>query len=85
MSQVYLEINAQVTPVTPWSDVLIATLGDAGFESFVTTETGFLAYIAATDYDRDKTEGLLDRYQDQCQVSFTVTEIAPTNWNADCE
>lgn len=41
MSQVYLEINAQVTPVTPWSDVLIATLGDAGFESFVTTETGF--------------------------------------------
>ncbi|MGB0451302.1 MAG: 50S ribosomal protein L11 methyltransferase [Flavobacteriaceae bacterium] len=85
MSQVYLEINAQVTPVTPWSDVLIATLGDAGFESFVTTETGFLAYIAATDYDRDKTQGLLHRYQDQCQVSFTETEIAPTNWNADWE
>ena len=85
MSQVYIEINVQVTPVTPWSDVLIATLGDAGFESFVRTETGFLAYIAVVDYDPDKTQGLLHRYKDQCQVSFIETEIAPTNWNSDWE
>ena len=47
MSQVYIEIDCQVTPVAPWADLLIAALGEIGFESFENTDSGFMAYGSA--------------------------------------
>ncbi len=85
MSQVYVEISCQVTPVYPWSDLLIAELGAEGYESFVNTDIGFLAYISANYFDPKRTQSLLQIYQDQCEVSFTTTEIVATNWNAEWE
>ncbi len=85
MSQVYIEIEAQVTPVEPWADLLIAALGDIGYESFENTDTGFLGYIAASDYDPQTTQGVLQSYSENCSVSFSYKEIAATNWNADWE
>jgi ribosomal protein L11 methyltransferase len=85
MSQVYIEIEAQVTPVDPWSDLLIAALGAMGYESFENTDTGFLGYIVSSDYDPKATQAILQSYSEQCSVSFSSKEIAATNWNADWE
>lgn len=85
MSQVYIEIACHVTPVEPWADLLIAALGEIGFESFENTESGFLAYLAHSDYDRESTQQVLQSYSDHCAVSFTAKEIEATNWNADWE
>ena len=85
MSQVYIEIEAQVTPVDPWSDLLIAALGAMGYESFENTDTGFLGYIVSSDYDPEATQAILQSYSEQCSVSFSSKEIAATNWNADWE
>ena len=85
MSQVYIEIEAQVTPVDPWSDLLIAGLGAMGYESFENTDTGFLGYIVSSDYDPKATQAILQSYSEQCSVSFSSKEIAATNWNADWE
>jgi len=85
MSQVYIEIDTQVTPVEPWADLLIAALGDIGYESFENTDTGFLGYIAASDYEPQTTQAVLQSYSEHCRVSFSTKEIAATNWNADWE
>ena len=85
MSQVYIEIDTQVTPTEPWADLLIAALGDIGYESFENTDTGFLGYIAASDYDPQTTQTVLQTYSEHCSVSFSSKEIAATNWNADWE
>ncbi len=85
MSQVYIEIDTQVTPTEPWADLLIAALGDIGYESFENTDTGFLGYIAASDYDPQTTQAVLQSYSEHCSVSFSSKEIAATNWNADWE
>ena len=85
MSQVYIEIDCKVTPVEPWADLLIAALGDIGYESFENTDSGFLAYVALADYDAQTTAEVLDTYQEHCAVNFSTKEIAATNWNADWE
>ena len=85
MSQVYIEIDFKVTPLEPWVDLLIAALGDIGYESFENTDSGFLAYVALADYDAQTTAEVLDTYQEHCAVNFSTKEIAATNWNADWE
>ncbi len=85
MSQVYIEIDCKVTPVEPWADLLIAALGDIGYESFENTDSGFLAYVALADYDAQTTAEVFDTYQEHCAVNFSTKEIAATNWNADWE
>lgn len=39
-----LELKIDVSPKNPWSDILIAELSELGFDSFVDTEEGILAY-----------------------------------------
>jgi len=85
MSQVYIEIDFKVTPLEPWVDLLIAALGEIGYESFENTDSGFLAYVALADYDAQTTAEVLDTYQEHCAVNFSTKEIAATNWNADWE
>ena len=85
MSQVYIEIDYKVTPVEPWADLLIAALGNIGYESFENTDSGFLAYVALADYDAQTTAEVFDTYQEHCAVNFSTKEIAATNWNADWE
>jgi len=41
----YIEYTFNVEPLQPASDILIAQLGEVGFDSFVETEDGVLAYI----------------------------------------
>ena len=85
MSQVYIEIDCQVTPVAPWADLLIAALGEIGFESFENTDSGFMAYVARADYDFQTTAQVMATYREHCVVNFSTKEIAATNWNADWE
>ena len=85
MSQTYLEINAQVTPTEPWADLLIAALGEIGYESFEKTDTGFLGYIPEQEYSAQRTQEALESYAEHCGVSFVSKTIHATNWNADWE
>ena len=40
----YFELTVTIEPRDPWSDILLAELAELGFESFVETEDGILAY-----------------------------------------
>ena len=42
---IYLEYYFKAVPFQPTSDILIAELGEAGFESFVEEKDSILAYI----------------------------------------
>ena len=48
---VYISYNFTVTPKEPASEILIAELGYAGFESFVDTENGFVGYIQKAEWN----------------------------------
>ena len=50
MDNIYIEYNFTVEPKEPGTEILIAELGFAGFESFVENENGVTAYIQKEDW-----------------------------------
>ncbi|WP_194851282.1 50S ribosomal protein L11 methyltransferase [Nonlabens antarcticus] len=83
--QLYVEYTFTVNPTEPWNDVLAAELGSFGFESFMDTETGLLAYIQK-DLDADDLLVDLELLQnDLVKIAFAKADIPATNWNHEWE
>jgi len=84
-SQIYIAYKFRVKLLQPATEILIAELGYAGFESFVETPNGMIAYIRKEDWN----EAILDDIQILKRSEFTIeyefSEIEQTNWNAEWE
>lgn len=71
-----------VTPPEPGTDILIALLGELGFESFVQTDVGFEAYI----HSENKVETDINLLSfDDFTFNYKKYEIPKTNWNEEWE
>lgn len=83
----YLELNIRLSPLRPFNEIIVAQLADAGFESFVDTEDGVLAYgqIAETSVERALSETFLGEQRDDVTFSFESSIIKSKNWNAAWE
>ncbi len=81
----YIEVSVNVKPREQGSDVLIAHLSDLGFESFVESENGFLAYIQEEEYSEDEIKLTFGDYQDIFKIEFTTKVIPKQNWNKEWE
>ncbi|WP_394970489.1 50S ribosomal protein L11 methyltransferase [uncultured Croceitalea sp.] len=81
----YLEFDFKVSPLPIGSEILIAELGEVGFESFVENDSGFLAYIPEQDF----VENVFKEIQLLKNPDFTITWDAKTieqqNWNSEWE
>lgn len=82
---IYIEYTFKVNPLQPASDILIAELGEAGFESFVENEEGVLAYIQKNDWSESILESVDILENEIFKISFQVKEIEQENWNATWE
>jgi ribosomal protein L11 methyltransferase len=85
MSVIYLKLNFNISPITPWRNVLIAKLGEIGFESFEDTDLGFHSYIQKSVFDLGLLNQLSLFKNKDIQVSWVVSEIQPQNWNETWE
>ena len=81
----YIELSVNVEPKEQGSDVLIAQLAELGFESFVETEKGFLAYIPETDFNLQQLKLALSFYTDFFKFEYTSKLIQQQNWNKEWE
>ena len=55
---IYIGYNFKVEPLHPGTEILIAELGYAGFESFVENEDGVTAYIQKEEWRADILEDI---------------------------
>ena len=85
MSLIYLEFDFKVKPLQPASDILMAELGDLGFESFVENEKGLLAYILKSEWQEQTLDDLFVLQHPDFDISWTSKEIEQQNWNAEWE
>lgn len=85
MSLRYIEYNFTIEPRDPAAEILIAELGLFGFESFVETETGLLAYIPSEEYVKDVMNDIRILKSDEFIVEYSVKTIEQTNWNEEWE
>ena len=80
----YLELSITVTPRDPWTEILTVELAELGFDSFVETEEGVLAYGAISNVNMDTivSETLIANKSDEYKIDFTEKVIPHQNWNA---
>ncbi len=81
----YTEVTFGIAPLEPWRDVLVAELGDLGFDSFEDTAHGVKAYIPTGSFDRAALQHVRTLNDPGVKVTFTVRGIEPRNWNAEWE
>jgi ribosomal protein L11 methyltransferase len=75
-------IQVQVTDInTEQSELLIALLANAGFESFEETDTTLKAFIKENEFDQTA----LDEIINPLNLTYTSSIIAQQNWNAQWE
>ncbi|WP_459211115.1 50S ribosomal protein L11 methyltransferase [Aquimarina rhabdastrellae] len=82
---IYIGYNFTVTPVQPATEILIAELGNAGFESFVENETGVQAYIQKELWNESILEDIFILDSEEFTITFTFEEIEQVNWNEEWE
>ena len=85
MDNIYIEYSFTVTPKEPATEILIAELGNAGFESFVENDNGVVAYIQKNEWNANLLDNIFILNSDEFQIEYSQKEVAQTNWNAEWE
>lgn len=80
----YSEIKLTITPVVPFAEIIMAELSDAGYDSFVETDTGLLAYITANQFDEEKLKQVIASVGG-CTATYTISTLPDQDWNAEWE
>ncbi|MCM4159845.1 50S ribosomal protein L11 methyltransferase [Antarcticibacterium flavum] len=81
----YIEYQFLIEPLQPASEILIAELGYAGFESFVENEDGITAYIPAEEVDEEILAGIHILHSNEFNITYSTKEIEQVNWNIEWE
>jgi len=81
----YLEFQFKIEPLQPASEILIAELGNVGFESFVENEEGITAYIQVNEFQEGSLKDIYVLNSDEFEISYTTSEIEQVNWNSEWE
>ena len=85
MDAIYIEYLFKVEPKEPATEILIAQLGFAGFESFVENDEGVMAYIQKSDWNPEILEDVFVLKSEEFNISYEYKEVEQTNWNAEWE
>lgn len=85
MDNIYIEYNFKTSPKEPTTEILIAELGNVGFESFVENEDGVVAYIQKNNWNSSILDEVFVLNSKEFSIEYSQKEIAQTNWNAEWE
>ena len=81
MKETFIEYEFRLRPKQPAADILIAELDSLGFESFMETSDGLLAYIRKSDLSFDNLDHILLLKDPEFKIEYTVSEVPEQNWN----
>ena len=79
----FIELTVQAPPEL--ADILVAELGEVGFDTFEDNDAGFCAYTTEAAFDRDAVAEIMSRYQGIGELEFSDRVITRQNWNAEWE
>lgn len=79
----YIELTLQID--ADFVEILMAELGELGFESFVETDEGLEAYIQEDIFDDMAVKQMLENYAARTAISYQFKKIIRQNWNEEWE
>ena len=75
----------QVVCDPDFSEILMAEIADAGFDTFMETEKGFEAYVEKENFDANRLEEIKQKYKSVNPLLFYWDKIQKQNWNEQWE
>jgi ribosomal protein L11 methyltransferase len=83
----YYEVDFTVIPYTQEStDVLSAMVADCGFEAFQDTANGIRGWVQQLQFHQEELDTVIAAFPiEGIRITYTVTEAAYENWNAQWE
>ncbi len=75
----------QVVCDPEFSEILMAEMADAGFDTFMETDKGFEAYAEGDKYDRQMVEKIQEQYAFVKPFLVMVDKVEKQNWNEEWE
>lgn len=79
----YVEVQLELE--SDFTEILIAELAEAGFESFVETDEGLQAYIIEEDFNETALKELIAKYSEITAISSSWKSLERKNWNEEWE
>ncbi len=67
------------------ADILVAELGEVGFDTFEDNDAGFCAYTTEEAFDPDAVAEIMSRYEGLGELAHSHRIITRQNWNAEWE
>lgn len=74
-----------VTCDPAFSEILIAELAEADFDSFLENDDGFEAYVEGERYNKQAVAAIHEKYKDVTPITFSFSQIPKRNWNEEWE
>ncbi len=74
-----------VTCDPQFSEILIAEIANAGFDTFLENENGFEAYAEVDRFDQNRVDEIKKKYHQVKPLEFLWDKIEKRNWNAEWE
>jgi ribosomal protein L11 methyltransferase len=68
-----------------FSEILMAEIAEAGFDTFMENEKGFEAYVEDANYNKEKLEEIKEKYSAFTPLDFHEDKIEKKNWNEEWE
>lgn len=82
----YIQVTFSFNTIEEYQqDLLIAELGDIGFNTFEEVDGGFLAFIDLNTFSEDQLKNVLKQFEGDFECSYAISEIEGKNWNEEWE
>jgi ribosomal protein L11 methyltransferase len=75
----------QVICDSEFSEILMAEIAEAGFDTFMETEIGFEAYTEGDQFDQAQLDYIKEKYKEVSPLQFQMDRIEKKNWNEEWE
>lgn len=75
----------QVICTPDFSEILMAEIAEAGFDTFMETEKGFEAFVEQNQFDKQKLQDIKDKYTPLTPIVFFIDRVEKKNWNEEWE
>ena len=82
-TEYFINLNRNITDEE--SEIIIALLSQAEFESFETAETGVKAYIQTSLIQKQEIENIIFSLKQLYELEVEIKEMENVNWNAEWE
>ena len=79
----FVEIDIIVS--SEGAEILIAELGEVGYDIFLETETGLKAYIPHSSFNEIVFQHLIQNYKSAFEITYSFSTIKKQNWNEEWE